>query len=321
MRERPQLAGFLALLVAAAVPAAAAGAVQIAGAHDASPQLVYTPLAPCRVIDTRKTAAGKLAAGVPRSFAIAAAGYTGQGGEPAGCGLPLPTTSHVARAVALNVVVVDPDGRGHLVAWPANHPFPFASAVNYDRVGNLNLANMLVLQLCDEVSAAPCVGGDVTFLAAISGVHLVADVLGYFHESAGATGDVTAVFAGSGLVGGGTSGEVTLAHDPAGQHLPTCADGQVLMTREDPLPLPPPFGGPQWVCASWLRVEVDCLTPPMTPGLCVAECPSGRLLTGGGCDASGTLSSSQPDPLDERRWICRADDSLSKAYALCLGAP
>jgi hypothetical protein len=56
---------------------------------DSAADLVFTPLAPCRIVDTRVPAAGILSVGVPRPFLVAgsSAAFPDQGAtrEGAGC--------------------------------------------------------------------------------------------------------------------------------------------------------------------------------------------------------------------------------------------
>jgi hypothetical protein len=154
------------LLLATAVPAAA----QVR-------DLVFTPLAPCRVVDTRGL--GVLVPGAVRTFRFRGI-----------CGIPGLTTdggreSNVAMAVALNVVAVGPAGPGHLTAWAANHPPPQASIINYSahaETGGLNVANGVIVPMCDQVSTSPCSSGDISFRASVSATDLVVDVVGYFQS-------------------------------------------------------------------------------------------------------------------------------------------
>ncbi len=161
----------------------------------AADNLVFVPLPPCRVIDTRVSGAGgKLVAGTPRSFVFRGpttnyqnpTPFPNQGGNTAGCGVPDLTSDggseeNIAKAVAINIVAVAPNGAGDLRAWPANQTAPTASVINYAAVTGLNLANGVIVPMCDEVSATPCSGGDITFRADVSGTYLVVDVVGYFH--------------------------------------------------------------------------------------------------------------------------------------------
>jgi hypothetical protein len=158
--------------------------------------LVFVPVTPCRVIDTRH-GGGPLAAGTPRTFLFRGPtqDYTSQGGSAGGCGIPdlntgdsSPNFQNIAKAVAINVVAVNPGGAGDLRAWPAGLPSPpSASILNYAAVAGLNIANGIIVPMCGEVAAAPCANGDITFRADVSGAHLVVDVVGYFHAGSTAS--------------------------------------------------------------------------------------------------------------------------------------
>jgi hypothetical protein len=143
---------------------------------DGPRNLVLTPIAPCRIIDTR-IAGGTLAAGAARDFFVAGStGFESQGGAAGGCGVPLGDTA----AVVINFVAVAPAGPGNLRAWPFGAAMPNASIVNYAAVGGLNIANGLVVPLC-RADVVTCTH-DLTVRADASAAHLVADVLGYFVE-------------------------------------------------------------------------------------------------------------------------------------------
>jgi hypothetical protein len=164
MFQRSAFVGMAALVAATALPAVAA-----------AQKLAFTAVEPCRLIDTRTTQ--PLTPGEVRSFAV--------GGR---CGVPSRTfdggaESNRAAAVALNVVAVNATGPGHLTAWAANKPRPAASIINYSAMadtGGLNIANGVIVPLCDQVAESPCAAGDVSFVAAVNTVHLVVDVAGYF---------------------------------------------------------------------------------------------------------------------------------------------
>ena len=73
---------------------------------DTSSDLVYTPLTPCRVFDTR-IPGGALDPDVPRSFVVAGTErFEAQGGQAGGCAVPLGR----ATAVVVNLVAVSPSG-------------------------------------------------------------------------------------------------------------------------------------------------------------------------------------------------------------------
>jgi hypothetical protein len=122
--------------------------------------LSFYPLTPCRLVDTRGptgTFGGPaLVAGAERVFPLAGR-----------CGIP-PT----ARAVAVNVAVVAPNGPGNLTVHPGGTALPLASTINY-RAGQTRANNALALL---------GVAGDLRVMCgqASGSVHFVLDVTGYF---------------------------------------------------------------------------------------------------------------------------------------------
>jgi hypothetical protein len=156
---------------------AAGGGIAPLALGDSDTQLIYTPVTPCRLIDTR-LAGGSLAAGAVRDFKVTGAGLQIQGGNSAGCGVPFGP----ATAAVINFVAVNPVGPGNLRAWaystPAQPP-PGASIINYPF--GLTLANGLIVPICDP-ALTTCPGLDLKVQADVNGTHLVADVLGYFER-------------------------------------------------------------------------------------------------------------------------------------------
>jgi hypothetical protein len=116
---------------------------------DSQADLVYTPVTPCRIIDTR-LAGGTLTPGLPRSFTVTG-DTTFQGG--ADCGIPFgPATSAM-----INFVAVSPAGKGNMQVTPFGQAMPLASFINFST-------------------------NDITIQANNSAVDLVADVQGYFRR-------------------------------------------------------------------------------------------------------------------------------------------
>ncbi len=194
----------LRMILAGSFLAALLGAADAARCSD---NLVFVPLKPCRVIDTRVSGAGgPLVAGKPRSFVFRGprrnyqepAPFPDQGGRTTGCGIPDlagagasggGNRENAARAVAITVEL--DTGAREVKAWPANRRESKAGAL-----GRLADAEPEIVTMCDEVAIAPCAGGDITFQAAARR-HLVVNVVGYFRARAAAPA------ATAGVAGGG----------------------------------------------------------------------------------------------------------------------
>jgi hypothetical protein len=138
--------------------------------------LLYTPVAPCRIVDTR-LAGGAIAAGTTRDFLVTGMNLSSQGGSATGCNVPSFST-----AAMINFVAVDPAGPGDLRVTPFGSPIPLAAIINYAAVPGLNIANGLVVKICDP-STTTCTF-DFTIQADVSATDLVADVMGYFRDIA-----------------------------------------------------------------------------------------------------------------------------------------
>jgi hypothetical protein len=148
-----------------------------AGLGGSLANLVYTPIVPCRVIDTR-AGGGTMAGGSQRSFYVAGtAGFPGQGGVAGGCGVP-----EGATAAVLNIVAVTPAGPGNLRAYAYDEPLPAvptAAVLNYGSVSGLPaIANGTVVPICDPLTMTCTL--DLIVFAAVSSVDVVVDVAGYF---------------------------------------------------------------------------------------------------------------------------------------------
>jgi hypothetical protein len=125
--------------------------------HDAPAAVGPTSLylvRPCRLVDTRDSTQVILSPNSARPFFIVRR-----------CGIP-----EGAKAVAVNVTVVNPAGIGYLTLYPSAGALPYASTLNY-RTGKTR-ANNAVLPLS--------AGGRLSVYNAGPPVHAIIDVTGYF---------------------------------------------------------------------------------------------------------------------------------------------
>jgi hypothetical protein len=128
---------------------------------------------PCRIVDTRKAAAGALQVGAARTFDVRGGGtaFAAQGGTAGGCDIPI-----AATLVEATVTAVDA-GSGFLRVWPADASQPNATFLNYDDAFNVSTTGALTL--CGS-SGASCISTqDLTARAFGSPTHLVIDVQAY----------------------------------------------------------------------------------------------------------------------------------------------
>jgi hypothetical protein len=149
---------------------------------DLDRDLTYTPIQPCRILDTRSTVAGPIAAGATRSFVAVAGTYASQGGDAGDCG----TTGVVPSAVALNVTAVTPDRAGYATVFPFGAAQPLASSVNYTAGAIVN--NAIITKVPN-----PLLASDFTIFS-FGQSHYVVDIVGYFAPNKATPLDCTLAF-------------------------------------------------------------------------------------------------------------------------------
>ncbi len=141
---------------------------------DATADLTYTPINPCRILDTRATVAGPLAANVARTFDGYSTNFATQGGTASGCGIP-----NGVAALAMNVYAVNPTNLGFIKVWPANGTEPDVSTVNY-QPGITAIATGTLVPVDAANSNRFTAKSPAT-------VDFIADVVGYFKPPGDAT--------------------------------------------------------------------------------------------------------------------------------------
>jgi hypothetical protein len=154
-----------------------------------SQDVVFTPLTPCRIADTRE-AGGPLLANVSnRTFiGFTATTFEAQGGIASNCGVP-----NNATALVLNITAVQPQAAGFLRLWPSNLSMPFASMLNF-AVGDFATSTGTI------VPVNPTNNQFNVFSPAT--VDFVADVAGYFKAPSPliVNGGITNAMLGTGSV-------------------------------------------------------------------------------------------------------------------------
>ncbi|WP_325128307.1 hypothetical protein [Arenimonas sp.] len=136
----------------------------------AASDLVYTPVTPCRILDTR-VSGGAIAGTFSRDFnAVVGAGgnFSSQGGSATDCGM----VAAGQAAVVVNLTVVTPAGAGFATAYPFGTARPLASSVNYTAGSIVN--NSIVVKLPSPLTSQDF--SVYTFATA----DFVADVVGYY---------------------------------------------------------------------------------------------------------------------------------------------
>ncbi|MFY2763264.1 hypothetical protein [Arenimonas sp. MALMAid1274] len=137
---------------------------------DTATDLVFVPIPPCRLFDTR-LAGGQIAANTVRGFDVTAVSdYSFQGGAANNCGGAGAAGSFAAAVI--NFTVVTPSGAGYITAYPFLGTQPLAATLNYT-AGSI-VGNSAIVQLDQGASA------NELSVYSFAATHLVADITGYF---------------------------------------------------------------------------------------------------------------------------------------------
>ncbi len=136
----------------------------------ATSDLVYTPITPCRILDTR-VAGGTIAGGFSRDFNAVVGGggnFSSQGGSATDCG----GVAAGQAAAVINVTAVTPAGAGFATVYPFGVTRPLASSVNY--TAGAVISNTVVTRLPNPLTTK-----DFTIFTFATS-DFVADIVGYY---------------------------------------------------------------------------------------------------------------------------------------------
>ena len=138
---------------------------------DIDKDLVYVPVTPCRILDTR-VVGGPIMANSFRDFDLTdVVRFAGQGGDTSNCNVG---DKGSFAAAALNITVVTPNMAGYITAFPYLASQPTAATINYV-AGDIR--NGLAIVRLDQTPATYEFS-----VYSFAQTHLVADVVGYFRE-------------------------------------------------------------------------------------------------------------------------------------------
>jgi hypothetical protein len=131
--------------------------------------MVFTPITPCRILDTR-VVGGPITANTFRRFIAVSNGdnFAAQGGSSTDCGMNQPVVS----GVVLNVTAVTPSGAGFATVYKSEDPQPLAASLNYTAGAIVNNSVVVGVKVPLDLS-------DFTIYT-FAQSHFVVDIVGYF---------------------------------------------------------------------------------------------------------------------------------------------
>ncbi len=163
-------------------------------ANAAETNLSFTPVTPCRIVDTRVGGGGAFSPGQIREYYVygSSAEMTPQGGNSAGCISPggEPTGVHI------NITAVPLSGTGNFVVFPADVSPPENSLIIY-KTGVQNIANGASIQTLNNSGAGV---RDIKIKNNSGSAHVVIDVTGYYYPNSVSPRTITATAGANGSI-------------------------------------------------------------------------------------------------------------------------
>ena len=172
---------------------------------DLDTDLVFTAVEPCRIVDTRSTPAGAIAANTNRAFYVwGFPDFTSQGGSTTDCG---GLSAQSPQAVVVNLTVVGPASAGYATMFPATGTLPLAASLLY-KAGDV-LSNGVTLKLGTFVD-------DDFRIYSVSAAHYVVDIVGYYDAPYATPLDCVAVALPDTSVAAGATFNLSIPACPVG---------------------------------------------------------------------------------------------------------
>jgi hypothetical protein len=147
-----------------------------------SADLVFTPITPCRIVDTRLATggwAGKIGPAAGNWFSVNLTDFTAQGGAASCPGMP---TAFNPAGVAINLTSTGQTGPGNLRVVACGATLPTVSLLNY--TPGVSIANAAtVSSALGTCSFGPPSGSgpsDIYVYSANSATDVVVDIMGYY---------------------------------------------------------------------------------------------------------------------------------------------
>jgi hypothetical protein len=233
-KSAPALLDIISTAVIGPAGVEAHAALKVVGSSTSD--LVFTPVAPCRLVDTRLVG-GAWTPSTTRSYVgYTATDFAAQGGSATNCSIPAN-----AAALAIEAIALSPPADGWFFLWPANITHPATSTFNYGPA--LSVISFGTILPVDSAN-------NNGFKADSSQAsQLIVDVVGYFETTSLAAANVTQVSSVAVLDSGGYN-HVNSPVCPSGRILVSggchnSVSGTVVLTDSN---INDVGGGPFWYC-------------------------------------------------------------------------